>query len=83
MAPVENERSSLARKQTSAATSSAVPDPAERDALDHVVDVVWESPSRIGVSITAGATQLTSTPVPATSLPIAFVIAITAALLAE
>ena len=39
----------------------------------------WESPSRIGVSITAGAMQLTRTPVPATSLPIDFVIAITAA----
>ena len=30
-------------------------------------------PSRIGVSITAGATQLTITPVRATSFPIAFV----------
>ena len=38
-----------------------------------------EMPSRIGVSITAGAMQLTSTFVPARSLPIAFVIAITAA----
>jgi hypothetical protein len=37
----------------------------------------------IGVSITAGAMQLTSTPVPATSFPIDFAIAITAALLAE
>ena len=40
-------------------------------------------PSRIGVSITAGAMQLTSTPVRATSLPIAFVIAMTAAFAAE
>src|SRR6266550_2097186 len=38
---------------------------------------------RIGVSMTAGAMQLTSTPEPATSLPIDFVIPITAALLAE
>src|SRR5919108_114918 len=34
---------------------------------------------RIGVSITAGAMQLTRTPLPATSFPIAFVRAITAA----
>ena len=33
--------------------------------------------------MTAGAMQFTSTPVPATSLPIAFVIAITAAFDAE
>jgi hypothetical protein len=37
----------------------------------------------IGVSITAGAMQLTRMPVPATSLPIDFVIAITAAFEAE
>jgi len=42
-----------------------------------------ERPARIGVSITAGAMQLTRTPLAATSLPIAFVMAITAALLAE
>ena len=40
-------------------------------------------PSRSGVSITAGAMQFTSTPVPAMSLPIAFVSAITAAFEAE
>src|SRR6478752_7300092 len=42
----------------------------------------WDSPARIGVSITAGAMQLTRTPLSAASLPIAFVIAITAAFLA-
>ena len=42
-----------------------------------------DRPSRIGVSITAGAMQLTSTPLRATSLPIDFVIAITAAFAAE
>ena len=40
-------------------------------------------PSSIGVSITAGAMQLTSTPLRATSLPIDFVSAITAAFAAE
>jgi hypothetical protein len=40
-------------------------------------------PSRIGVSITAGATQFTITPVRARSFPIAFVMAITAAFEAE
>jgi hypothetical protein len=42
--------------------------------------LIWSS---IGVAITAGATQLTSTPVVARSLPMDFVIPITAALLAE
>ena len=46
--------SSLARKQASAATSVGLPHPAQRDALDHVVDVVLRRPVRIGVSITAG-----------------------------
>jgi hypothetical protein len=43
----------------------------------------WVMPPSIGVSITAGAMQLTSTPHRETSLPIAFVIAITAALADE
>ena len=40
-------------------------------------------PTTIGVSTGAGVTQLTSTPVVATSLPIDFVMPITAAFAAE
>src|SRR4026209_1817420 len=78
VAPVEKDRSSLARKHASAATSSAFPirPSGMRSTLTSMWG--WDRPVRIGVSITAGAMLLTRMPVPTTSLPIAFVSAITA-----
>ena len=71
--------SSLASQQMSAATSPG--SPTRPSGMREVMyetcsSEIW---SRIGVSMTAGATELTRMPVPATSLPIAFVIAITPA----
>ena len=83
VAPVENEHSSLASQQTNAATSSARPILPIGIRSTMYSTCACETPSRMGVSITAGATQLTTTPVRARSLPIALVSAMTAALEAE
>jgi hypothetical protein len=81
-APVEKEQSSVHSQPTMAATSSGVPKRPMGilDSMNWMCSgVIW---SKMAVLTAAGVTQLTRTPVSASSLPSDLVSAITAALLA-